>query len=138
MESGPLTQRIFLVALMAIASFNASAGWEQVSQSAAGTIYVDPTTITKTGNRVTMWAMIDYKTIPALKEPYKSFKQHFQFDCEEMAFKVLSREGYSGQMAGGEPVMTVNEPTQWQIWMPGSVIETFWSTACKRGVQPQR
>lgn len=130
--------RILLLVLMAIASFHASAAWEQVSQSAAGVVYIDPTTITRDGNRVTMWAMIDYKTIPALHEPYKSFKQHYQFDCEEMAFKVLSRAGYAGQMTSGEPVMTVNEPTKWQVWMPGSIIETFWSTACRRRVQPPR
>lgn len=130
--------RLLLVLLLAIAGFNASAAWEQVSQSAAGTVYVDPTTITQDGNRVTMWAMIDYKTIPALHEPYKSFKQHFQFDCQEMAFKVLSRSGYAGQMARGEPVMTVSEPSKWEIWMPGSVIETFWSTACRRRVQLPR
>jgi hypothetical protein len=131
-------QRLSPALLLAIASFNASAAWEQVSQNAAGTVYADPTTILRTGDRASMWAMMDYKTTAVPNEPHKSVRQQYQFDCQEMVFRTLSRVGYAEQMARGEPAMTVSEPSKWFVMISGSVPETLWAIACKRPAQSPR
>ena len=68
-------RKAILVMLLAVVSSSASAAWVKVSISEAGTGYVDPATIRKTGDKVTMSEMTDYKIVPDTTFPYKSVKR---------------------------------------------------------------
>jgi hypothetical protein len=66
--------------LLAIAIASASAAWVR-SASAAGDTYVDAATRLRTGDRVTMSKMTDYKIVADPNLGYKSVMRRYEFDC---------------------------------------------------------
>lgn len=101
-----------------------------VSDSAAATVYVDPASILRTGNRATLLELTDYRITPDSTKPYMSVRRSYQFDCVEQALQTLSILNFSGKMGGGEIVLTINEPTNWLLFLPGSVGEILSKIAC--------
>jgi hypothetical protein len=51
-----------LLILMLVVSSSAMAEWVWVGKSEGFTTYVDPTTVRKSGNKVKLWRLTDYKT----------------------------------------------------------------------------
>mgnify|MGYP003694083093 CR=1 FL=1 len=52
------------------------------------TVYIDPDTILREGNLVTVWELVDFKTMQGGRSPTRFFstKTHKQFDCVGSAF----------------------------------------------------
>lgn len=53
-------RKTILMLLLAVVSSSAEAGWIAVGDGENMTTYADPTTIRKTGDRVKMWALLDF------------------------------------------------------------------------------
>jgi hypothetical protein len=132
MEAGNVMTRGILLVLLAVASSNAAADWIMASESAAAVVYVDPATILRTDNRVTLLELTDYRAVPDPGHPYQSAKRSYQFDCVEGALRTLSIVTFAGKMGGGGIVLVINEPTPWLLFVPGSVGEILWRIACSR------
>jgi len=126
--------KAILMTLLAIVSSSAMAEWVYVTKTEkktaeAFTAYADPTTIRKTGNRVKMWVLYDYKTVQKLG--VISAKQKNEYNCKEKQSRQLFLSGYSGHMTDGETVLIHNEPDDhWKRAPLGSVLEAVLEFAC--------
>ena len=125
-----------LTILLIASSGAASADWIMASESDAATVYVDPATILRTGDRATLMELTDYKAVPDPARPYKSARRSYQFDCNEGAYRPLSMVMFAENMAAGEMVLIVNDPAQWLLFTPGAVSELLWKIACRMPANP--
>jgi len=96
--------------------------------------YAAPSTIRRTGTKVTMLSMIDFTVIPGAKldRPHFPWIDEWEYECfEGRSLRPLSFQEYSGKMGTGEKVYGFASP-QWQgiAVTPGSVSEALWKMAC--------
>lgn len=127
--------KVILMVLMAIVSSNAVADWVEVGHNEVATVYADPTTIRKAGNRVKMWHLIDYKMVQVPEKPFKpytSMRGHIEYDCKEEQSKILSTLFDTGKMSEGGTVDIDSEPGQWESFPPRSFNESLWKIACNK------
>jgi len=130
-------RKIILMMLLAAASGSVAAEWVKVSgnDDEIATVYVDPATVRKTGHRVTMWSLFDYKTprVPGGPlEPYMSMRGQSEYDCKLMRSRALAISFHPKNMAQGELTYANTDPDNWRPVSPGSVAETLWKRACRK------
>jgi len=116
--------KAILIMLLTIVSSSVMAEWVYVAEDGEDTfiIYADPTTIRKTGNKVKMWALLDYRTV---QEPdFISVSQKYEYDCNEKQYRTLLLSTHSGRMADGKTIFVQNEPDDWGTVPPDSIIES--------------
>jgi len=113
--------------------------WVSVSINTAGDdFYADPTSKERNGNDVKMWVLRDYvkpKTLPSGKS-YQSERVYFEYDCAHKSTQTLKLYGFSGKMASGEVVISLDTPsnvpvTQKTNIIPGTSGEIILNFACK-------
>lgn len=108
--------------------------WTVLGETDGSTHYVDPTTIRKAGNKVTMWDLVDYKKIMGIEErgiKYLSAKMQYEYDCKEEQMKGLAVSFFSKSMGAGQDVLPrFTSPTEWMAIEPGSIGEIKWKIAC--------
>lgn len=124
-------RKAILMVFLAVVSSSAAAKLVEIGSDETITIYADPTTIRKVGNKVIMWEVGDFKT--ANKSGGKSFvsmKKQQEYDCKEKQIRTLHIILYSDNMGKGEVVHTVNKPRDWEPVAPNSYGEFLWRTAC--------
>lgn len=123
-----------------IVSSGTATGWEVVGSSIdAGyteevTNYADLSTILKTGDRVKMWTLADYKTARDNgREPlYLSVKYQREFDCKTRQQRFLLASFYGGNMGRGVVVATLSEPSYWKGSAPDNLGAVLLKFACDR------
>ena len=126
-----------LMMLLAIVSSSVIAEWVEIgetdketTEAYASNFYADPDTIRKTGNRVKMWSLVDYK-ITMEELGVTSSKSQDEYDCKEKKQRVLFISFYSGHMGKGETVVIHNERGDWKPTSPGSANEAILKFACR-------
>ena len=127
--------RLLLITLLLLSSAPAYAEWVQVSDTdeAGKTVYVDPATIRRNRNLVTMWQFYDYKTVQTVAGiGFLTVKEQWEFDCAEERSRVLALKEFSGNMGSGTVVYTNSQVGKWLPVMPGSMSHTVWKVACDK------
>ena len=124
--------KVILMLLLAVVSSNAIAEWVEVdtSRRVGLTAYADPDTIRKTGNRVKMWVLVDYKKD---EEEFGvlSARLKEEYDCKEKKQRILFMAFYSGHMGKDETVGILSEPEgSWQQPLVGGLAEALLEFAC--------
>jgi hypothetical protein len=120
-----------LTILLAVVSGNAAAGWVAVSSTDRFITFADPATISKTGDIVKMWDLMDYKTTREVEGiRYVSQKSQSEYHCQKMLSRPLIVFLHAGMMGSGEPVFNSAKPDDWQQVAPGSVNEALLKYAC--------
>ena len=107
------------------------AEWVEVSETEDEdlTYYADPATIRKSGNKVKMWSLYDYKT--ALDPGVLSAKEKVEYNCKERQRRQLFVSAYSENMGGGKTVLINNSRDEWEpVPPPDSVGEAVFKFAC--------
>ena len=123
--------RIALAAMLALVSSNAMAGWVAVSDTARFITFADPATISKAGDTVKMWDLLDYRKVREVEGfRYLSQKSESEYDCKKALTRPLAMFLHVGMMGSGETVFTSNTPDPWQRVEPGSVNEALLKYAC--------
>jgi len=124
--------KAILMILLAIVSSSAMAEWVVIGATNKSTVYADPTTIRKSGNKVKMWMLYDFYSVEeAAGEKYLSHKGQSGYDCKEEQGKTLYFSRHSENMGGGDVVHVDNKPAKnWTPIPPGSVNEGLWKFAC--------
>jgi hypothetical protein len=95
------------------------------------TTYADPATIRKSGSRVKMWSMVDFKEAEKIKNDIyiKSVKRQIEYDCKDEKKRLLIGELFSGNMGSGEIIST----SKMGDWIPASLgtgnVE-LWNIVC--------
>ena len=127
--------RLLLITLLLLSSAPAYAEWVQVSDTdeAGKTVYVDPATIRRNRNLVTMWQFYDDKTVQTVAGiGFLTVKEQWEFDCAEERGRVLALKEFSGNMGSGTMVDTNSQVGKWIPVMPGSIGHTVWTVACSK------
>ena len=126
--------RFVVMMVLAVASGLAAAAWTKVATTESDTdIYVDRTTIVRSGHLATMWILEDRKVPDTFAgKTFLSARLQFEYDCKDNQRRVLQSSLYSGQKAGGSNVQTGTKAGPWRPISPGRVSETLWKIACGR------
>ncbi len=127
-------RKLIVLMLLAMVSSGAAAAWVKigsVSSSGGYDVYVDRTTIRRSGNMVKMRHMFDYKTVQTVAgERYLSATGQNEYDCKHERSRLLYFTWHSGNMGKRDVVTTGNRPSEWTPVPPGSVGEVKWKVAC--------
>ena len=127
-----------LITFLVLSSGPAYAEWialEKNNQSTGTmTVYVDPDTIHRNGNLVTMWQLIDFKTMQGGRSPtrFSSTKIHRQFDCLEDRLRLLALTDFWGNMGTGESSDAFIDGSHWVSVEPDSIDQALLELACNR------
>ena len=123
--------RTALVAALAFVSWNAVAGWVEVSDTDRFITFADPASITKSGDTVKMWDLLDYRQVRDVEGfRYMSQKSESEYNCKKARTRPLVMFLHVGMMGSGDTVFTSNTPDPWQRVEPGSVNEALMKYAC--------
>ncbi len=123
-------KKLLLTLMLAVVSSSAMAEWVKVSEDKLVTVYADPTTIRKLGNKVKMWVLVDYKKD---EEEFGilSARLKEEYDCKEKKQRILFMAFYSGHMGKDETVEILSEPEgSWQQPLVGGLAEALLEFAC--------
>lgn len=124
-------RKAILMMLLVGVSSSAAAEWVVVDTSKTDVLYTDPATIRKVGNRVTMWSLIDFKTIQSDQGiRFMSSKTQYEYYCKKERARVLFFSWHAGNMGGGQIVYSYDEPGKWRPLPPGGATEMLWEVAC--------
>ncbi len=128
-------KKLLLTLMLAAVSTNAVAEWVEAdtSRSIGLTAYTDPTTILKSGNKVEMWVLYDYKTAQTnARKPYMSIKGQWRYDCTEKLQQPIYEIKLSENMGKGEVIgkTIYKESVKWLPVSPDSVGMVYWKLAC--------
>ncbi len=132
-----------LITLLFVSSFSAYAEWVAVEKDyllpGRQTVYVDPDTIRREGNLVTMWQLIDFKWMqgnqgigPPGFGPHRFFstKTRKQFDCAEKRLRLLAFTEFSHPMGTGIPADGYVDKGNWLPVEPDSINHALWEVVC--------
>jgi hypothetical protein len=125
--------RLFLITLLVLSSGPAYAEWVTVSiiDQTGATVYVDPETIHRKGDRVTMWELIDYATIQTVTgTSFLSAKLQREYDCAGDLHRTLALTKLSGNMGTGKVILITSDEQKWEPVDPGSIAKRLWKFAC--------
>ena len=124
--------KILLTCLLAIMSNSAAANWVKADGNEKFTNYYDSTTIRKNGDKVKMWGLIDYNTAQEISDGKSGMSVLLQteFDCKEEQIRILSFNGYSGNMGSGDLVYSNSYPQKWESLPPRSIGEKLLKFVC--------
>ena len=124
-----------LTLLLMLSSGPAYAEWVTVSviDQAGATVYVDPATIHRQGDRVTMSELIDYRAIQTVTgTAFVSTRLHREYDCAGDRHRTLAQTKWSGRMGTGSVMLTTSEVQTWEPADPGSIGKRLWKIACDK------
>jgi hypothetical protein len=125
--------KAILTILLAVVSSSAAAEWVKVGAEYKGaTRYADPTTISRSGSKATMWDVMDYKTPTEgpRGEVVLSQMNQQEYDCKEEKIRALYFSVHSKNMGNGLVVFSKRETQEWSPIVPGKAGEAMWELAC--------
>lgn len=127
-------KRMLLSVVLVIVSANAIAEWGLLASGEGQDIYVDRSTIRRSGKTVKMWYLFDFWT-PQQKfgaVAYMSRKGQVEYDCQNEQSRQLYFSNHSGSMGGGNTLISQTTTSPWEPIPPESIVEGFWKIACGR------
>jgi hypothetical protein len=132
-----------LITLLVLSSVPAYAEWVAVEKDyllpGLQTVYVDPDSIRREGNLVTMWQLIDFKSMQGNAgmgpfgfgpNRFLSTKTHKQFDCAGKRLRLLAFTEFSRGMGAGIPANGYVDNSNWLPVEPESINQALWDVAC--------
>ena len=125
-------RKVILLVVLVIGSNSAFARWVEIGSNDALISYANPATIRKSGSKVKMWSVFDYKTAQGSDRPYISAKALDEYDCKEEQTRTLSLSLHSENMGNGDVVSVITDTSQWMPVSPDSIGEIHWKFACKK------
>ncbi len=127
--------KLFIAALLTVFSTSVLAEWTDVGSNDDQTTYADLSTLRKSGNKVKMWALLDYKVVKTSKTNgtrYLSAVAQMEYDCKEETARLSALIRYSKSMSQGEVVYRSGAmPEDFDPIPPGSVGEILFKVACE-------
>jgi hypothetical protein len=109
------------------------AEWEFVDGNEQADVYVDPETVTRNGERVSVWVMDDLRTaqIRGFRK-YLSSRAQEEHDCIKERFRLLALEYFSGNMGSGEALYQTSGESDWTPIPRGTLAQSVWKFVCRR------
>ena len=120
-------KKLLVTLLISVLSTSAMAEWQIADSNNGLTIYVDPATIRKAGNKAKMWVMNDYETME--NNELLSQKIQYEFDCQNETGAILAILSFPGSMGSGQGRSSYKRLDP-MPFSPGSMGEVLWKIAC--------
>lgn len=98
-------------------------------------VYVDPDSIRREGNRVTIWQLTDFKWMqgnPRWPTRFLSTKTQKQFDCAGHRLRLLAFTEFSRRMGTGMPRDGYVNKDNWLPVEAESMNHALWEVACAK------
>ena len=122
---------------LSLSSIPAYAEWVAVEKDyllpGLQTVYVDPESIRREGNLVTIWQLIDFTWMqgnPRGPHRFFSTKTHKQFDCAGKRVRLLAFTEFSRGMGTGMPRDGYVDKDNWLPVEAESMSHALWEVAC--------
>jgi hypothetical protein len=131
-----------LLALLFLSSPSAHAEWHPIRYAGGAggfIIYVDPSTIHRTGDLVKVLVLYDFKFVQAIEgKSYLSATWQQQFDCSVKRFRQLAYKYHSDNMGNGKVMLESDgEGNKWWSQVASkSAAAILWSTVCDKDRKP--
>jgi hypothetical protein len=96
-------------------------------------VYVDPDTVSREGNLVMMWQLVDFKWAQGNgrgAHRFLSTMTHKQFDCAEKRLRFLAFTEFSRRMGTGIRADGYVDKGNWLSVEPESINHALWEVAC--------
>lgn len=96
-------------------------------------LYVEPETIRREGNLVTVWQLLDFRWMQgSARGPtrFSSTKTHKQFDCTEKRLRLLAFTEFSHQMGNGRSTDGYVDKEKWLPVEQDSINYALWELVC--------
>jgi hypothetical protein len=126
-----------LITLLVLSTVPAYAEWVAVEKDyllpGLQTVYVDPDSIRREGNLVTMWQLIDFKWGQGNgrgAHRFSSTETRKQFDCAGRRLRLLAFTEFSRHMGTGIPADGYVDSGNWLPVEPDSISQALWEVAC--------
>ena len=126
-----------LITLLLLSTVPAYAEWIAVERDYLSpglqTVYIDPDSIRREGNVVTMWQLIDFKWMqgnPRGPTRYLSTKTQKQYDCADKRLRLLAFTEFSRGMGSGIPRDGYVDKDNWLPVEAESMSDALWEVAC--------
>ncbi len=129
--------RLLLITLLVLSHGPVYAAWVAVENNylpGKQTVYVDPDTIRREGNLVTMVILIDWYWMQGNRSPsrFYSTKIKKQFDCADKRLRRLAFTDFYGRMGTGIPSAAYESEGNWYPVEPESLNQPLWEVACNK------
>ena len=138
-DRGMHMKRALLITLLVLSGGPAYADWVAVEKDylmpGLQTVYIDPNTIHREGNLVTMGQLIDFTGMqgnPRGPTRFLSTKTHKQFDCAEDRVRLLAFTEFSHRMGTGIRADGLVDKDNWLSIKPESINKALWEVACNK------
>ena len=138
-DRGMHMKRALLITILVLSSGPVYAEWVAVEKDyllpGLQTVYIDPNTIHREGNLVTMWQLIDFTAMqgnPRGPTRFLSTKTHKQFDCAEERVRLLAFTEFSHRMGTGIRADGLVDKDNWLSIKPESINKALWEVACNK------
>src|SRR3954464_15064920 len=118
------------IALILLSS-TATAGWVAVNDTGKFIAFADPATISKTGDTVKMWDLLEYRQGREVEGyRFSSQRSESEYDCKKALTRPLVMFLHVGMMGSGATVFDSSTPDEWQRVQPGTVNDVLLKYAC--------
>lgn len=130
-----LNAKLFAVSVAILISGNALAEWQEVGKTELFTLYVDPATIQKQGEKSQVISMLDFKKPgqnPKTKENINSIIGLNEFDCSAIKYRPIEFKAFSGNSGKGKVVEEQSTPNStFETIENGSWPAGVYNVACR-------
>jgi len=134
----PIPQ-LLLMTLLVLSSGPAYGAWVSLGgdEKVGLTIYVDPATMSRNGDQVTMWILYDFNTVQTKEagDSFLSAKVQREYDCAKERTRLLAITNYADKMGNGQEVSNRNfDQPEWAPVGPleaGTIAKDLWTLACR-------
>jgi len=130
-----LNAKLFAVSVAILVSGNALAEWQEVGKTELFTLYVDPATIQKQGEKAQVISMLDFKKPgqnPKTKENINSIIGLNEFDCSAIKYRPIEFKAFSENSGKGKVVEEQSTPNStFETIENGSWPAGVYNVACR-------
>jgi len=122
-----------MTVLLALAAGSAAADWVSLGDQGSAEVFVDRSTIVRSGNSATMWRVNALKT-PASANgiAYVSIKLQDEYDCSGMRMRGVRASAHPEPLGEGPAVTSEKGSGTWTPVTPLAISEVLWKIACDK------
>ena len=125
-------RRSMLSLVLLAVSAGAAAEWAEIGADQIRTSYADSATLSKAGDIVKMWDLMDFKAVQSRPygTPFLSQKRQQEYDCGNRRTRAVELVRYSENMGQGDEAPAEVDAEKWEPIAPGTAGEVLWKFAC--------
>lgn len=130
-------KRLLPIILLVLSGGPAFAEWvaleSQYQSLGLQTVYVDPATIRREGDLVTLWQLTDYTWKQGNiigSRRFASTTTHKEFDCTGKRVRLLAFTDFLGHMGTGSAASGYVDQDTWLPVEPETLNHALWEVAC--------